>query len=126
VLNHVGFYLEKYGNLELYANYAIEGRHRYNKQVISSGTNGFGRADGLHNIQFQQLTRSLREDHVTTAKAPNTAAINTGKGKAPPKKPRRKAAWSEKSSAKFPDIDLVIRPLKHIIAVVNLVVERYA
>lgn len=88
---HVGYYLEKYGNLEIFANYAIEGRHHYNKQVIASASNGFGRADGARNIQYQQLTRSLREDRVAGSRPQQ----------------RQKQTWASRSLARFPNMDSV-------------------
>jgi hypothetical protein len=58
---HIGYYLEKYGNLELFTNYTIEGHHHYNKVAIQSGTNDFSNADSAHNLQYQLLTYSWQK-----------------------------------------------------------------
>lgn len=74
----------------MFANYAIEGRHRYNKQIIVSATNGFGHANSKHNIQHQQLTRSIREDRAAEQ---------------PTKKAKRKEQWSKRSLEKLPNLE---------------------
>ena len=91
---HVGFYLEKYGNLEIFANYAIEGRHRYNKLAIPSGTSGFNHPSGPHNVQYQLITRSWREDDLQSS-------LNEDKTG------RHKPSWVQKSLPAFLDVDSV-------------------
>jgi hypothetical protein len=87
---HLGFYMETYGNLEIFANYAIEGRHQYNKRMLFNGTNGFGKFQNEKNLPMQQLLRSTREDSARSADA---------------KKYRRKETWATRSLKKFPNID---------------------
>ena len=89
---HLGFYLEAYGNLEVFANYGIEGRHRYNKQLIKTATNGFGRMGNVRNVVYQELTHSMREDS------------QYGHTK---KRQKRAKNWATKSLEKFPDIDAI-------------------
>jgi len=59
---HFGFFLERYGSLENFANYAIEGRHKYNKTGVARGSSKFGgRSTNLDSsMAKQQITRSFR------------------------------------------------------------------
>lgn len=59
---HLGFYLEKYGSVEKFANYAIECRVRFNKRLITTATNGFSRLQSTYNVTFQEIDHSWRED----------------------------------------------------------------
>lgn len=61
LIYHVGFYLEHYGNLEVFANMAIEGRVKYTKQLIATATNGFSRMESASNLPVQILQTSTRE-----------------------------------------------------------------
>lgn len=88
---HVGYYLSKYGCLEMFANYGIEGRHRYNKRIITTGTNGYS-TQRTQEITLQQLQRSTRE------------TIQDTESTSKPKK-RRVMDWTEKSLKLLPDID---------------------
>ena len=90
---HVGYFLEKYKNLELFANYIIKGHHKYNKGVICTTTSGFSRADGPHNIQYQQLTCSWREHQA--AKLPSQ------------KQPRAHETWVTKSLRTVGDVSVI-------------------
>lgn len=72
---HLGFYLEKYGSVEIFANYATEGRHRYNKRVIVSATNGWAHRGGRDNdLTKQLLTHSFRDDKLSVEKKDYTPA----------------------------------------------------
>ena len=53
---HLGFFLEKYGGIEMLANYGIEGMHAVNKRVISRATNGLSR----NMVTYQQLAHGYR------------------------------------------------------------------
>lgn len=50
---HVGYYLEKYGNLEIFANYAIEGRHQISAAHSQPSRGSCGR---------QQITTKAKTD----------------------------------------------------------------
>ena len=57
---HVGFYVEKYGSLERFANYGIEGLHAKNKKVVKMAT--FGYKKGAE-VTKQELEYSHRMEH---------------------------------------------------------------
>lgn len=71
---HIGFFREHYGGLEKYGNFAIEGRHQWNKSAIPTGTShysGYGEP-----LAMQLLKRSARE---TKAKIEKIIKIPTSK-----------------------------------------------
>lgn len=102
---HIGYYLQRYGSLEAFANYAIEGRHHFNKVMISNGTSGFSNSASENNIQMQQLRRSLREDFATLE---------------PQKKRARKGSWATRSLAKFQDVEIAFRNQEPRILLANM------
>jgi len=58
---HFGYFLERYGCLERFANFGIENMHACNKRVIISATNGFaGLDEGQSTLAKQLLTHSRR------------------------------------------------------------------
>lgn len=62
---HVGFFLEKFGCLERFANYATETWHSRDKKVMKGATSGFGHSgkSAAQNICYQQLTHGFREEY---------------------------------------------------------------
>lgn len=58
---HFGFYLDRYGNLEKFGNYAIEGMHHYNKQMVRTGIGGIKKNKNGEHFHMQELKRSARE-----------------------------------------------------------------
>ncbi len=82
---HVGYFLQKLGNIECFANYDIESWHRKNKMVKNLATPGFGgRGTTLpvQQLQHQQRTKRRREQPEEKTDEPA------------PKKQR--IAWTEK------------------------------
>lgn len=59
---HLGYFLSVLGCVEKFANYATEGRHRYNKRLIITSTNGFSRRDSIYSVTWQELKKSWRQD----------------------------------------------------------------
>lgn len=57
---HVGFYLERFGSLEKFANYAIESQHFLNKKTH---TNGYSIPLAGKNACYQELTYSWRSTY---------------------------------------------------------------
>lgn len=82
---HCGYYLEQFGSLERFGNYAIEGKHKHNKRIIASATSGFARKESDNNVTMQQLKRSVREL--------KGAAETT----VPKKRRKSKQTWAERS-----------------------------
>jgi hypothetical protein len=70
---HLGYYLEQYSSIELLANYATEGRYKYNKQVLVSATNGWSFQNKHdNNITKQLFSYSYRDDKIITEKLNTT------------------------------------------------------
>jgi hypothetical protein len=59
---HVGFFLEKYGSIEMFANYGIEGLVRKLKKILANSTNGFSLVGkkGRKSATYQQLATLCR------------------------------------------------------------------
>ncbi len=53
---HLGFYMERYGGIERFANYASESKHQENKKAIRRGTSGF---EGSHKTKETRLGAQL-------------------------------------------------------------------
>jgi hypothetical protein len=58
---HIGLFLHKFGSVEKFANYAIEGMHRVNKTNERFGTSHF-KTTHNSNTTTQQLQHTWRED----------------------------------------------------------------
>lgn len=65
---HMGYYVEKYGGLDRFANFAVESWHRRNKTVVRSATGGYGHLDRVNNIIMQQLTNAYRVEKASVMK----------------------------------------------------------
>lgn len=59
---HIGFFLEKYGSIEKFANYATESMHSVNKRTIANASSHFQRTTD-NNICQQQLQTTWRRDN---------------------------------------------------------------
>jgi len=55
---HIGAYLEEYGSVEKFANYAIESKHKTIKGRLYGGTRG--RADGVQSKSVEGRALSIR------------------------------------------------------------------
>lgn len=84
LIYHIGYYRERYGGLEKYGNFAIEGRHQWNKSAIRTGTSQFSKHG--EPLPMQLLKRSARETKVQLE----------GILKASPSKRKRSNGWSSK------------------------------
>ena len=59
---HVGFFLEKYGTIEKFANYGVEGTIRRIKKIKERNTNGFSLVGtGKKDCTYQEIAGVLRE-----------------------------------------------------------------
>jgi hypothetical protein len=59
---HLGYYMENYGSIERFANYASEGKHQINKKVIRQATNGWGgqKKSFTSKLSTQLIQKDLR------------------------------------------------------------------
>jgi hypothetical protein len=96
---HVGYYVEHYGSMEMYANYAIESHHKSNKDAIKHNTNGFSNNDDPNkSVQMQQLRLSVRKTRARFQRTPKKAS-RRGRPK------KAKTNWTTTILAE-PDFDL--------------------
>ena len=58
---HIEYFLEKYGNLKYYANYAIKGYHKYGKHIVCFSTSGFDTQNKSKTLSVQELERTFRD-----------------------------------------------------------------
>ena len=72
------YFLERYGNLEYYANYAIKGCHKYNKRIIRSSTSGFRTQNKNKTLPFQELERIFRDMRQQIEKNLDSSPIHKG------------------------------------------------
>lgn len=103
---HFGYYLENLGNIEIFANYAIEGHHKSNKAISTSATNGYGIKGRTVDITKQQINYSTRQSFVNFKKISNSEST---------KSPRSKKNWVEKSLERFPDVNSVFASPKDVV-----------
>lgn len=58
---HAGFYIAKYGSLEMLANFSTEGKHQENKRTVASASSGFRNFETSNkNLPVQELERETR------------------------------------------------------------------
>lgn len=59
---HLGGFIEKYGSLERYANFATESWHRRNKDVVRKNGSSWGNPEKKANITMTQIANSIRRN----------------------------------------------------------------
>jgi hypothetical protein len=104
---HFGYFLERYGCLERFANFGIENMHACNKRVIISATNGFaGLDEGQSTLAKQLLTHSRRVRAFRAASASRgdlssafEAALNSLD-----KERNKKETWAVRNVEQWPDL----------------------
>lgn len=58
---HAGFYIAKYGSLEVLANFSTEGKHQENKRTVAGASSGFRKFEtSTKNLPVQELERETR------------------------------------------------------------------
>ncbi len=103
---HVGFYLERYRSLEMFANYPIETVHFINKHI---NTNGLSTERTLNNGARQQLTHQFR---ITLYEVDGTLPVYAPKRQR--LKPGRKSKlrnWASLILALQPSMQRYLRPM---------------
>ncbi len=96
---HLGFFMEKYQSIEKFANYALEGKHRVTKQILTHSTSGFSQGE----VQAaQQQMQVLTREEVHRATQPQQSPLK-----------KHKATWAEKSIQPHDDVmQFVVSPNK--------------
>ncbi len=63
---HFGFFLNQYGGIKKFANYALEGKHQVTKRILAYRTSGLGGKGGEPKAAKQQLQALLCDEvHAT-------------------------------------------------------------
>ena len=58
---HAGFYIAKYGSLEILANFSTEGKHQENKRTVAGASSRFRKFETSDkNLPVQELERETR------------------------------------------------------------------
>jgi len=58
---HAGFYIAKYGSLEILANFSTEGKHQENKRTVAGPSSRFRKFETSDkNLPVQELERETR------------------------------------------------------------------
>lgn len=75
---HYGYFLERYGGLEKFSNFALEGKHSVAKRILARGTSHF--AYGHAEVARQQLAAMLRNEvHDITTPLPASSSSHPAK-----------------------------------------------
>lgn len=100
IIKIINWLIIRYGSIERFANYSIEGRVCCNKKTVSSASSGYGRENSQHSITCQELAKSFRED---------TYRLEEGHQ---PGKKRKYDAWTEVILQGIPEPDFPQPPKK--------------
>lgn len=114
---HYGEYLQEYGGIEKFSNYALESKHSLLKRILRDSTSGFSRGEA--EVVRQELSALIRlEKHDETDRQNENENENEKKRKrkrsksrsenstpltAPTRKPPKDRSWSSSSHAMHPE-----------------------
>lgn len=97
---HVGFFMERYGCLERFANYATETQHSLDKRMRLQASSGFGHSDTkAGDICYQQLLFFFRQEYyrVQEKEAPIEGPQRKKRKRQPKRQRKSKENWATRN-----------------------------